>query len=750
MPRVIFKCPYVRSGSQYAAAHLSNYVRYMATREGARRVSPGSAQLPATANQRAMVERLLRDFPLSRGLFEYEDYLAAPTRGNASEFITRALEDNYDALAKKENYVSYIAGRPRAQRVGAHALFSASDDLLPLSRIADEVARHPGNVWLPIISLRREDASRLGYDDVENWKQLITGYAMEMAQAMKIPWEQFRWYAAFHDEAHHPHLHMVCYSADGKSGFLTRDGIAQIKSGLAKEIFRQELHELYEQQTQQREALTQDAGTVMAELIRQMRDGSLENPRIEQLMEVLAGRLRKLSGKKQYGYLKAPLKSLVDEIVDELAKDARIAAAYDLWYELREEVLRTYRDTLPERLPLSQQKEFKRIRNLVIEEAVRLGETFSVFAPSESEPTEDAVTDAEPPLVFESVTVDDLPVTRSDGRLEKRRGRWSMGREIDIEQAQTWYARALTAFRAMEAQKPDCYVEYRIGWMLLHGVGAERDETEARGWFERAAKAGNPRAQYQLAKLILADSEADARKRSLAFEWLTKAAEAGLDRAQYALGKVYRDGQWVERDALMAAAWLRKAAAQGHNFAAYALGKLLLDGGDGLPRDIPAAVEWLRCSAEAGNEHAQYRLGKLLLQGEDVPKDTEEAVRLLTASAEQGNQYAQYALGKLYLLGTEATRDRDAAIRWFTLSAAQGNEYAQYFLAHRDDVQAPSLFSCAAQLLHHMSRLFQEQTPRAHVRVVSFTDKKLRQRIREKKIALGHKADDHEEQVQQI
>ena len=310
MPRVIFKCPYIKGGSQYAAAHLSNYVRYMAIREGAQRVTPDSAQLPATAKQRSMVEQLLRDFPLSRGLFEYEDYLEAPTRGNASEFITRALEDNYDAFAKKENYVSYIAGRPRAQRTGAHALFSASDELLPLSRIADEAAQHPGNVWLPILSLRREDAARLGYDNVENWKQLITGYAMEMAQAMKIPWEQFRWYAAFHDEAHHPHLHMVCYSADGRSGFLTRDGIAQIKSGLAKEIFRQELHELYERQTQRRDALTQEAGAVMAELIRQMRDGALENPRMEQLME----QVKNVVGFMPDGYALVNLSAFVEAV----------------------------------------------------------------------------------------------------------------------------------------------------------------------------------------------------------------------------------------------------------------------------------------------------------------------------------------------------------------------------------------------------------------------------------------------------
>ena len=221
----------------------------------------------------------------------------------------------------------------------------------------------------------------MGYDKAEEWQALLSKYAMEMAAAMKIPWKDFRWYAAFHDTHHHPHIHMVCYSTDPSKGFLTKQGIAQIKSGLAKEIFRQELTEIYQRQTQRRDTLNEDAHSVMEQLIRQIQDGAASNNRIEQLMEHLAKQLCRTSGKKQYGYLKSPLKAVVDAIVDELAKEPSVAAAYDLWYELREEVLRTYKDDLPERLPLSQQPEFKRIKNIVIEEAVRLGEWQRGFPP---------------------------------------------------------------------------------------------------------------------------------------------------------------------------------------------------------------------------------------------------------------------------------------------------------------------------------------------------------------------------------
>ena len=633
MPRIIFKCPYLKGGTK-SASHLNNYVRYMATREGAQHLSPDLTQCPATPSQKQLVERLLQDFPLSRGLFEYEDYVAAPTQGNASEFITRALEDNADQIAKRENYVDYIASRPRAQRRGNHALFTDTDAPLVLSQIAGAVAHHPGNIWLPIISLRREDAARLGYDDAAQWRELLTGFAPEMAEAMKIPVEQFRWYAAFHDEAHHPHLHMVCFSADGKSGYLNTDGIEKIKASLAKEIFRQELHELYGQQTLRRNALTQDARELLRQITEQMQNGTLENPRIEQLMVHLSEQLKSAKGKKQYGYLKAPLKSVVDEIVDELQKDARISQAYALWYDLRDEVLRTYRKDLPKRLPLSRQKEFRQIHNLVIQEAVRLGEIGAVFPPLE--PDEPEIPSPE----WQTLTAVDTPPEQAQPLLEQ----------------------------------------------------------------------------------------------------LTRAAEAGQAPAQYTLGRLYRDGGPVEKNHLRSVIWLTQAAKQGDRRAMYALGKLYLE-----EDDLPAAMRWFRQSAELGHTLAQYRLGKLLLESGDAGRNA-EAVCWLTEAAEHGDQYAQYALGKLYLLGRQAPPDHDAAVRWLEQSAAQGNEAARATLEWMKHLRSPSVLSAATRLLHHMSRIFQEQSTSGSIASIRFTDSKLRQRIREKKIAMGHKPDDHEDQ----
>lgn len=539
MPRIIFKCPHIKGGTEQAASHLKNYVEYMSTRKGVDEIDPSEAVLPATKRQRQLAAQLLRDFPLSRGMFEYEDYRTSPTRGNASEFIARALEENYDRMEKRENYIKYIAVRPNAQRMGSHGLFTGSDDHIVLSQVADEVAHHPGVVWLPIISLRREDAARLGYDSAERWKALLSGYATEMAKAMKIPWTDFRWYAAFHNESHHPHVHMVCYSANPSKGFLTKQGISDIKAGLAKEIFRQELTELYQEQTQRRNELNVDTQAVLRELIGQMHSGTIQNNRIEELMEYLAERLRFLSGKKQYGYLKPPLKAIVDEIVDELAKDPRVASAYELWYKLREEVLRTYKENLPERLPLSRQSEFKRIKNIVIEEAVSLGAQYQVFHPCDQE--QDGSESA-----HKSSSED-----RGASSPENKQNNGA--RADDSANPRRWYWSAIRIFEKAEVTAPELQ--------------------QALEWLKETAQAGMAQAQYRLGKMLY-QGDFVPKDVAQALEWLRKAAIQGHPYAQYALGQIFLSGEDVPRDLHAASEWFQKAANQGNQYAEQALARI--------------------------------------------------------------------------------------------------------------------------------------------------------------------------------
>lgn len=736
MPRLIFKCPYIKSGTSAATAHLENYVKYMATRSGVERIDPGCSEWPATLKQKKMVEQILQDFPLSRGMFEYEDYEAAPTRANASEFITRALEDNYDQIAKKDNYLKYIATRPRAQRVGSHGLFTGEEDQLVLTQVAEAVAAHPGNVWLPIISLRREDAARLGYDKAEEWKALLTQYAMEMAAAMKIPWEDFRWYAAFHDAAHHPHVHMVCYSADPPKGFLTTQGITQIKSGLAKQIFRQELTELYQKQTQSRDALNEDARSVMEQLIEQMQSGTADGSRMEELMEHLAERLRHTGGRKQYGYLKAPLKAVVNEIVDELAKDPRVAAAYALWYELREDVLRTYKDDLPQRLPLSQQKEFKRIKNIVIEEAVKLGARQQIFHPDDQQdrvPVEDQeeapLPEAPQPDIDWNDSVESPPEgipNKTVSAPAKAQMNWSdeyrlarrclfggkdqpqdfaqaftlfqreaqkgnalamhdlgrmladgLGREIDMQSAHVWYSRALATFRAVERQKENRYAEYRIGKLYAAGLGCEQDYGEAAQWFRLSADKGYKYAQYSLAGLFRRGQgvvQDDVR----ALELYTASAQQDFPYAAYELGKMYRDGIGCEKDAEASEHWYRQA------FAGF-----------------------LELEQQSHDDKLQYRIGWMLLNSVGTGKDEAAAKEWFERASKLGNPHAQYQLARMILNNLSSTPEQTAqALEWLTKAAEAGQDCAQYMLGkiYRDgqgtekDIQkAVELFTVAAE-----------------------------------------------------
>ena len=371
MSRVRFMSPYLKGGRD--TAKLSNRARYIATRPGVEVIRGEHSDQPATKKQHDYIQRLLRDFPGAEELLEYEDYCNAPTQANANTFIRQVQEDFAEPMSRMENYLDYVSHRPGVQLNGEHGLWCAGGKVRNLSQAVREVAEYTGSVWTPVVAIRREDAERLGYNDAESWRLLVCACAPEIARGYKIPLEHLRWYAAFHRKEDSVHIHMVVFSSDPKEGYLTRQGIQQVKSAFGRRIFQQDLLHVYEQKTEYRDALGRDAERTMAELITQMETGQLQNENLERLVLELAQRLHNTQGKKVYGYLPPKTKALVDAIVDELAKDERVAAAYNLWNQMREEVCRTYSEQLPERLPLSKQKEFKAVRNMVIREMLRLG-----------------------------------------------------------------------------------------------------------------------------------------------------------------------------------------------------------------------------------------------------------------------------------------------------------------------------------------------------------------------------------------
>ena len=371
MSHIRFMSPYLKGGRD--AAKLSNRTRYIATRPGVEVLRGEHSEQPATKKQQAYIQRLLRDFHGADELLEYEDYRNAPTQGNANAFIRQVQEDFAEPMSRMENYLDYVSHRPGVQLDGEHGLWCAGGKVRNLSQAVREVAEHTGSVWTPVVAIRREDAERLGYNDADSWRHLVCACAPEIARGYKIPLEHLRWYAAFHRKEDSVHIHMVVFSSDPKEGYLTRQGIQQVKSAFGRRIFQQDLLHVYEQKTEYRNTLSRDAERAMAELIAQMEQGQLQNENLERLILELSRRLQNTKGKKVYSYLPPVAKALVDAIVDELAKDERVAAAYDLWNQMREEVCRTCSEQLPERLPLSKQKEFKAVRNMIIREMLRLG-----------------------------------------------------------------------------------------------------------------------------------------------------------------------------------------------------------------------------------------------------------------------------------------------------------------------------------------------------------------------------------------
>ena len=341
-------------------------MKYIATREG---VEVLTGKGPATEKQKEMVAKLLKDFPDVRDSFEYEDYKQAPTLHTASALISAALDSHMQNLQSENGYLKYIATRPGAEKHGAHGLFGRQENT-DLTAAMHDLTAHDGNVWTIIYSLHREDAERLGYNSAAAWQKLLVRQQSKFAEAFHIPASALHWYAAYHDADTHPHIHMMIWT-DQKT-VLKRDAVVKLRSVMTTSIFQAELENLYIRKDAAYKDVSEAAREVMRELVDRMESVSAQPASIQQKLLELALELRTVSGKKQYGYLKKSLKDKVDEIVDELEKLPEVAAYYAVWNGLRDTLEGYYKNRPRQHNPLSQQKEFRAIKNAIIQEAERL------------------------------------------------------------------------------------------------------------------------------------------------------------------------------------------------------------------------------------------------------------------------------------------------------------------------------------------------------------------------------------------
>ena len=683
MARLIVKWRYIKPGAPKQGEH---YVDYIATREGVEIDGEKWKEEPATKEQEKLVNRLIADFPDCKDSFEYQDYLSAKTKYSATTFIDKAIEENVDRIGKKENYIGYIAMRPRVEKSGTHGLFSYSDEPIKLSKVAKEVGNHDGVVWTTVISLKREDATKLGYDNLTVWKTLLRAKSQDLANAMGVPITDMKWYAAFHNESGHPHVHLVSYST-GKEPYMTRQGLEKLKATYAHEIFKNDLYEIYEKQTEYRDELRAESKEKIAEIIRGINCKKYENETLELMLKTLAEKLQKHKGKKVYGYLPKEIKNLVNGVIDELMRDSDLQKLYELWYEQRENVLKTYRDKMPARLPLSANEEFKSVRNAVIAEALNL--SFS-----------------------STPVIDETLAEPTDKEIEK------------------------------SEKKPR--KDYKTAWQFYDWAKACTDKNGenynpgfAVKLFTEAANGGITVAKYKLGKMFL-NGDGVEKDITKAVEWLKQAALEENEFAEYALGRIYLKGAEVEKDDVVAEEYLLKAANRGNKYAAYLLGKEYLSG-ETFGKDAENAEKYLLKAAEHDNKFAEYILGKEYLRGENFPKDVQKAIYYLKRAAEKNFDFAEYELGKIYLFGNDIPKDAETALEYLKSAAASENEYAQALLMQRELFQKQSINLAIGRLFAYLVKTLQEKTEAKLDVKIARTDKKLRRKIAEKKQAQGLK-----------
>ena len=374
MARLILHARYFAPNAKKRQGRLSYLVKYYGTREGVEKPQAEEwKKNPVTEKQDELIQKLLDDIPEITDTHEWEDYKQNPNQGNASELIRWGTEHQMQS-GNPDIYLRYIAERPRVEKVGDHGLFSQHDEEIDLGEVAKTVSEHPGNMWTMVFSLHRQDAERLSYNNAESWRTICRAKSGLIAKAMRIPEKDFRWYAAFHNEGHHPHIHMVAYST-GEEGYLTKFGIDDIKRALAHEIFRMDLQQVYEQQTQLRNDLRQMA----KEYLKKLRELPMAVAELQNLIPVLTEIKHRLptKGKLKYGYMPRDVKNLVDEAVDRLEKNPKVAELYDLWYKQKCAIIQTYTNNSPPKEPLSENETFRDIKNAVLMAAKEMGDTDS-------------------------------------------------------------------------------------------------------------------------------------------------------------------------------------------------------------------------------------------------------------------------------------------------------------------------------------------------------------------------------------
>lgn len=742
MSQLIVTSRYLKSGNQKNKTKRRNYTKYIATRETVEIRSQKfvDRNANATKNQEQLINDLINDFPESKRYLEYEDYEREPTIENAGELISTIVERNADVVGNRQNFVGYMAMRPGVEKRGSHGLFNEKDEPIILNQAANEIAEHKGNVWSHVVSLRREDAVRLGFDNSDAWRELVKRHISDIANAQRIPICNLKWYAAFHDTTHHPHIHLLVYSTNPKQGFLTAKGIDQIRSAFANDIFHDDLQSIYQEQTLSRDELKAVSKTEFESIVNMIASNDHTDPQLEELIRKLYIQLQNVKGKKVYGYLPMEIKETVNKIFSELAKDENIQQLYDKWCSLERLKYKTYTQKEAELPELVDNKVFQPVRNMIIRTVLNMkpfdanteiegsepndeyiDNTPQNMSPlfDDAEPLEEKETDESASAIKHYIKWNDQYkkacklIYGKDAKLndfkkaeqlllsESQRGNvwavYDLGKlystnklgERNEEMSIAKYTQALQGFLQIEpnSKKLNPYVQYRIGKMFCYGLGTEQDYEKAFEWFERSAKQKNKFAQFSLANLYYYGSGVE-KDLSQAFLWYQRASSQGQPYAAYSIAQMYRYGEYVTKDNDTAQRYYKQALSgflkienddMANDDLFYKLGQMFKLG-LGTDSDVTKAIEYFKRSAGMNNKNGFFEYGKALLIGEHIPQDTDSALKILEKAVKLKNSNAKRFLALEYISGEHLEQDFEKGIALLTECADSGDVIACYRL----------------------------------------------------------------------
>ena len=742
LSQIIVTSRYLKSGTQKSKNKRRNYTKYIATRETVevRDQNTIDRNDNATKNQKELIDDLLSDFPEAKRYLEYEDFKANPTVENASELISTIIERNADIIGNRQNFVGYMAMRPGVEKRGSHGLFNEKDEPIILNQAANEIAEHKGNVWSHVVSLRREDAVRLGFDNSYAWRELVKRHISDIAKAQNIPLCNLKWYAAYHDTTHHPHIHLLVYSTNPKQGFLTKAGIDKIRSAFANDIFHDDLQSIYQEQTVSRDELKAVSKNEFESIVNRIASNDHTDPQLEELIRKLYIQLQNVKGKKVYGYLPMEIKETVNKIFSELAKDENIQQLYDKWCSLERLKYKTYTQKEAELPELVDNKVFQPVRNMIIRTVLNMkpfdanteiegsepndeyiDNTPQNMSPlfDDAEPLEEKETDESASAIKHYIKWNDQYkkacklIYGKDAKLndfkkaeqlllsESQRGNvlavYDLGKlystnklgERNEEMSIAKYTQALQGFLQIEpnSKKIKPYIQYRIGKMFCYGLGTEQDYEKAFEWFERSAKQKNKFAQFSLANLYYYGNGVE-KDLSQAFLWYQRSSSQGQPYAAYSIAQMYRYGEYVTKDNDTAQRYYKQALSgflkiesddMANDDLFYKLGQMFKLG-LGTDSDVTKAIEYFRRSAEMNNKNGLFEYGKALLIGEHIPQDTDSAVKLLEKAVKLKNRNAKRFLALEYISGEHLEQDIEKGIALLTECADSGDVIACYRL----------------------------------------------------------------------